>query len=52
MVRALPDDATFEDIQYRLYVLEQIQMGPEDADVGRIIPHHEIKPQLARWRDG
>jgi predicted transcriptional regulator len=52
MIHALPDDATFEDMQYRLYVLEKIHLGLEDVDAGRTLPHDEVKAQLARWRDG
>lgn len=27
MLEALPDDASFEDIQYHLYVLEKVKRG-------------------------
>lgn len=30
MVRALPEDATFEEVQYRLYVLEKIHRGARE----------------------
>jgi len=52
MIHALPDDATFEDMQYRLYVLEKIHLGLADADAGRTLSHDAVKTQLARWRDG
>ena len=49
LLEALPDDATIEDIQYHLYVLQKIQAGQRAADEGKVIPHEEIMRQLARW---
>ena len=34
-INALPDEATFEEIQYRLYVLEHVRAGLAELDAGR-----------------
>lgn len=49
MVRALPEDATFEEVQYRLYVLEKIHRGPESIERNGGIPHDEAKARFAKW---
>lgn len=49
LLEALPDDATIEDIQYHLYVLQKIQAGQTAADAGEIVPHEEVMHELAGW---
>ena len=45
----LPDDTSFEDIQYHLYVLEKIKRGQADIAQGRSYSHKEAKQRLSRW---
>lgn len=49
LLKRLPDDCTFEDIQYHLYVLEKIQRGAKSLDEGKGIPHEEAKKRLKKW---
>lgn len=42
IVRDLPDDATWADLQYRLYVREKIERGLADIEAGRVVSHEEI----------
>ena len=49
ILESLPEDATFEDIQYHLYVRQKIEQGLADAEVGRVVPHAEVVRRLARW---
>lgn len=49
LLESLPDDATIEDIQYHLYVLQKIRSGQEAADAGDIVSHEEVMRQLPRW---
>ena len=50
MIQRLPDDCTLEQIQYHLYVRQQIAQGLADIDAGRVISHEEVKRRVARWR--
>ena len=34
LIESLPDDATFEDMQYHLYVMEKTRKGVEAIDRG------------------
>ena len=49
MLQDLKDDATYEDIMYKVYVLDNIQKGMEDVERGRVVSHAEVKKRLKRW---
>ena len=49
LVDRLDDDATFEDIQYELYVVQQIERGLREVEEGKTIPHQEARAHLSRW---
>lgn len=49
LLETMPDDATIEDIQYHLFVLQKIRTGQAAADDGETIPHEEVMRQLAQW---
>ncbi|HTS76026.1 MAG TPA: hypothetical protein VMG40_07475 [Bryobacteraceae bacterium] len=45
----LPDDASWEDIQYSIYVRERIERGRREADEGKVIDQEEIEKRMERW---
>jgi len=49
LLQMLPEDASFEDIQYHIYVRQKIQQGLDDADAGRVVSHAEVQKRLAKW---
>ena len=49
LLQKLPDDASFEDIQYHLYVLEKVRRGLERADAEDVIGHDAAKTRLGKW---
>ena len=49
MARALPEDATYEDAQYRLYVLEKIHRGLESLHANGGAPHDAARARFANW---
>ena len=49
----LPDDCTFEQVLYHLYVLQEVEAGTRELDEGRGIPHEQVAEELRRkWRIG
>jgi len=42
----LPEQATWDDLMYELYVKQKIEAGLEAAAEGRTVPHEEIKARL------
>ena len=48
---ALPDDATLEDIQYRIYVRQAVAAGIRDVNEGRVISQEEVERRMSRWTE-
>jgi predicted transcriptional regulator len=46
LVAQLPDDATWEDLQYAIYVQQAIEAGIKDAEEGRIHTTEEVRKRL------
>jgi predicted transcriptional regulator len=44
----LPDDCTFEDVLYHLYVLQRVSAGVADAEAGRTLSHEQVAEDLQR----
>ena len=49
LLDSLPDDATYEDIQYHLYVVQKVERGLKDLEAGRTVPHEEVVQRMSRW---
>ena len=49
MIQNLPDNCTYEDIQYHLYVLEKIKNGISCAEGGEVSSHQDAKERMAKW---
>lgn len=49
LLRSLPDTASFEDIQYHLYVLEKIKRGDQRAQAEGTLSHAEATKRLGKW---
>ena len=49
MLDTLPDDVSWEDIQYSIYVRERIERGLREADEGKVIDQEEIESRMKRW---
>ena len=42
----LPEQASWDDIMYELYVKQKIEEGLADIEAGRTISHEQIKVEL------
>jgi len=49
MIENLPDNCTYEDIQYHLYVVEKIKNGMKRAENGELSSHEEAKERMSKW---
>jgi predicted transcriptional regulator len=47
----LPDDVSFEDIQYHIYVRQKLERGLKDVQEGRVVSQEEMERRMARWLD-
>ncbi|MEQ8230109.1 MAG: hypothetical protein RLW61_03220 [Gammaproteobacteria bacterium] len=46
IIDQLPEQATWDDIMYELYVKQKIDAGLQAADEGRVVSHEEAKRRL------
>ena len=46
IIEHLPEQATWDDIMYELYVKQKIEAGLKAVEEGRTIPHDEMKRRL------
>ncbi len=47
MIKNLPDNCTYEDIQYHLYVVEKIKNGVRRAEKNEVLPQLFSKARKA-----
>jgi hypothetical protein len=45
----LPDDVSYEDIQYHIYVREKIERGLNDIQDGHILSQEEVEKRMSKW---
>ncbi len=45
----LPDKASYEDIQYHIYVRQKIERGLKDISEGRTLSQKEVERRMAKW---
>lgn len=50
LIDLLPDNATWEDLQYLIYVRQQVDAGLADAEQGRLVDTSEIRRRLEEHR--
>lgn len=48
MLKKLPEQATWDDIMYEIYVRKKIVAGIQAADEGRVVPHEEVKKRFIK----
>jgi predicted transcriptional regulator len=42
LARQLPEECTWDEVMYRIFVRQKIDAGLKDADASRTIPHDEV----------
>jgi len=52
LLEELPEDSTYEKIQYHIYVRQKIQQGLADVEEDRVVSQEEVERQMEeRWLD-
>ena len=51
VMASLPDDVSWDELQYRLYVREVVAESDKEFEAGLGIPHEEAKQRLKKWLD-
>ena len=50
LIKHLPENCTFEDIQYQLYAKQKIENGLKDIEKGNILTEEEIETEIKSWQ--
>lgn len=48
-IQQLPDNVEFDEIVYRLYVLNKINQGIKEVDEGKGISQEEMAREIEQW---
>jgi hypothetical protein len=46
---ALPEDATWDDVQYSIYVRERVERGRIEAREQKVVDQDEVETRMKRW---
>ena len=49
LIDTLPDNATWEDVQYSIYVRERIERGRREASDGHTLDQAEVEQRMIPW---
>lgn len=49
LINELPDNASWEEIQYHIYVKQKIARGLADIDAGRVASREEVVARMSKW---
>jgi predicted transcriptional regulator len=49
VMETLPEDATWDDVEYHLYVRRKIENGLKDIAEGRTLSMEEVRQRLDKW---
>lgn len=49
LIEALPENATWEDAQYSIYVRERIERGRREVAEGKILEEDEAERRMTSW---
>ncbi len=48
LIQSLPDDCSFEEIYYHLYVIQKVERGLAAIDEGRVVSQEEAERRSQR----
>jgi predicted transcriptional regulator len=46
LIEDLPEDATWDDLMYSIYVRQAIEAGLRDSDAGRVVSVEEVRARF------
>jgi predicted transcriptional regulator len=49
VISNMPEEASYDDIQYQLYVLECIEKGEKEIAEGKVLTENQVQQGLKKW---
>lgn len=50
ILKKLPDDCTYEDVQYHLYVIEKVKHSQKSVSEKGTITQSDVEKRLSKWK--
>lgn len=47
LIDSLPEEVTWDDLMYQLYVKKKIEEGLKAEEEGRVVPHEDVKKMFS-----
>jgi predicted transcriptional regulator len=51
LLEKIPENASFDDIQYHIYIRQKVQKGLEAAERGKVFSREEAERLMTRWTE-
>jgi len=48
-INRMPDDSTFDDLMYEMYLINKIKIGQEQFQRNEFISHEQLINESSRW---
>jgi predicted transcriptional regulator len=49
LIKDLPEEVDIEEIIYRLYLRQKLEVAEKDVREGRVISHEEVVKETSKW---
>jgi predicted transcriptional regulator len=49
IIQTMPESSTLDDIAHRIEFLAAIQKGLDQIERNEVVPHEQVKKELASW---
>jgi predicted transcriptional regulator len=49
LLETLPEEASFEEIQYHIYVQQAIRRGLDAVERGEVLEQDEVERRMSKW---
>lgn len=49
LLTRLPDDVSYEQIRYHIYVLQKVKLALAEEDRGNLVSQEEVEARMAKW---
>jgi len=50
VINTLPDNSSFEDIIYNIYIQYKVALSLDDIKHGRVISHEDLRKEVETWK--
>lgn len=49
MIKDLPEQVDIDEIMYRLYLRQKLELAEKDIQENRLVPHEKVVKETSQW---